>query len=278
MHHDTHDEARIVTDNRFSVVPHWVIFSNISDGALRLYSVLQTYADNKTGRAFPSRATLANDMHKSVRSVDGYLKELEAVGAMKVTRRRKAGTKICYSNLYTVVTANPVTVELPETVEVTETPVQLAARGGAVDCAENYTHSTTPTQTSARSSSMSSLEHLTRPTSKEVGPSHTLASQIGIDEDVARTLVDEVFAIYNAFPDHVTYVTEDTWDTWQEVAENIGEATGEDAVGDMIFNKDWDERLGALVAKHRDTEGVRYGISRWLAQLVLYVRAYPFAA
>ena len=278
MHHDTQDEARIITDNRFSVVPHWVIFSGISDGALRLYSVLQAYADSRTGRAFPSRTTLANDMHKSVRSIDGYLKELTAVGAMKVTRRRKAGTKICYSNLYTVVTANPAVSEVPDTIEIAETPAQSAARGSAVDCAENYTHLTTPTQTSTRPSEMGSREHLTRPTSKEVAPPHDLPSQIGITPSQAQTLVDEAFAIYNTFPNHITYVTDDTWDAWQDLVDSIEEATGEDVIGDMCFNKDWDERLGVIVAKHRDTEGVRYGIARWVAQIVLYVRAYPFAA
>mgnify|MGYP001945807835 CR=1 FL=1 len=61
------NNTAITADNRFAIIPHWVIYSNISDAALRLYAVMAKYADNATGKAWPSRGTLAKDIRKSER-------------------------------------------------------------------------------------------------------------------------------------------------------------------------------------------------------------------
>lgn len=104
---DMNDSIAVRRDNHFSQIPHWVTEAHISDGAFRLYAVLFKYSDNTARTAYPSRATLANKLRKSTKSVDNYVKELVAVGALKVHRRKRKGTKENYTNLYTVITVNP---------------------------------------------------------------------------------------------------------------------------------------------------------------------------
>ena len=41
------------TEIRFSIIPEWITYSQVSDKAVRLYSVLARYADNHTHEAFP---------------------------------------------------------------------------------------------------------------------------------------------------------------------------------------------------------------------------------
>lgn len=132
--------ARLGADNRFSIIPHWVIFSGISSGAIHLYAVLAKYADNDTGQAFPARSRLASDLGKSVDTIDRAAKELVQVGALRVTQRKRKGSKENYSNLYTLITANPNPTQVPDVIEVAAT-VRL---GGRVDAAENKTHSPIP--------------------------------------------------------------------------------------------------------------------------------------
>lgn len=137
---------RIILDNRFSQIPHWVTFSDISDGALRLYLVLFKYASSDTATAYPSRRTLARDLRKSVKSVDNYTKELRDIGALKVIKRKRKGSKANYTNLYCLITANPNAPDLPDVVEVDKgakpvTPgvAKHTAPGGETCYAQNYT-------------------------------------------------------------------------------------------------------------------------------------------
>ncbi|MGO2633627.1 MAG: helix-turn-helix domain-containing protein, partial [Galactobacter sp.] len=107
-----------ITDNRFAVIPHWIVFSGISDGAFRLYAILRKYADSDTLEAFPARSTLARDLGKSADSVDRHAKELVGIGALKITRRKRKGTNQNYTNLYTLISANPNAPEVPDVLEV----------------------------------------------------------------------------------------------------------------------------------------------------------------
>ena len=84
----------------FSIVPEWVIVSTLSHGAVRLYALLARYADYNTGRAFPSRSTLATRLGTSSDTVDRFVKELLVIGAIHVERRLDGNTY--QSNLYTV--------------------------------------------------------------------------------------------------------------------------------------------------------------------------------
>lgn len=59
---------------------------SLSNGAVRLYSLLQTYAW-QDGVCFPGQQRLADDMGKSVATVKRYLSELVACGLIVRTRR-----------------------------------------------------------------------------------------------------------------------------------------------------------------------------------------------
>jgi hypothetical protein len=71
----------------FVITPEWVLDADISDKAVRLYGVLRSYADHRTGVAFPSRRTLAARLHVAdPKAVDRAMAELEAIGAVVVER------------------------------------------------------------------------------------------------------------------------------------------------------------------------------------------------
>lgn len=88
------------TDLRFSIVPEWVLDADISDRAIRVYSILARYADNETLQAFPSRETLAQRCHCHWRSIDRAIDELVALGA--VTKAHRKNGDSYQSNLYTL--------------------------------------------------------------------------------------------------------------------------------------------------------------------------------
>jgi len=93
---------KLGADNRFAIIPEWVIALDISHTAFRLYAVLARYADNITHQAFPARATLAQRLQCSEKTVDRAVEDLVAHGAIqKQSRGRYA------SALYTVMTAAP---------------------------------------------------------------------------------------------------------------------------------------------------------------------------
>jgi hypothetical protein len=93
-------QDNINTDLRFSIIPEWVIYADISDRAIRLYSILARYADNETLQAFPSRETLAKRAHCHIKSVDRAIQELIDIGAVLKSHRRNGDSY--QSNLYTL--------------------------------------------------------------------------------------------------------------------------------------------------------------------------------
>lgn len=242
----------IITDNRFAIIPHWIIFSSISDGALRLYAVLTKYADNESRQAFPSRATLAKDIKKSPDSVDRYIKELEALGALKVQRRKKGGSKENYANLYTLITSNPQGVAAE---------VRLP---GGMDAAENYTHLTTPNFPNATDSRIH--EDIARPA--PYGAEHSLHAQLGITEEQKNRLLDHLEVIYarKSFDG-----MDEIWDVFVAAMEEWVGVYVEDA----LSNKRWAESIPEKVTQAL-TEGksVRYALGRWLGGLTAWCRLY----
>lgn len=93
----------------YAQIPRWILRAGdkLSHGAVRLYGVIMTYADNSTRAAFPSREKLAEDMGVKVRSISTYIKELEDFGALEVTRRRNKKTGNFYANHYVLVFTEP---------------------------------------------------------------------------------------------------------------------------------------------------------------------------
>jgi hypothetical protein len=92
-------------DNYFSIIPEWVLDAPISATTVRLYCVLQRYA-NSHGVCFPSRSTLARRCQVSIKTVDRCVDELEGIGALTVEKKR-ADKGDWANNVYTVITSDP---------------------------------------------------------------------------------------------------------------------------------------------------------------------------
>ncbi|BEP13968.1 hypothetical protein acdb102_22790 [Acidothermaceae bacterium B102] len=90
--------AGLVVEDRFAIVPEWLLDADISDAAIRLYAVLLRYGQT-SGARMPGRATLARRLHKkSTDSVDRAMHELEQIGAVHVEHRYAGGQRL--TNLY----------------------------------------------------------------------------------------------------------------------------------------------------------------------------------
>jgi hypothetical protein len=98
----------IQADIRFSIVPEWLVFSGVSDRALRLYAILARYADNDSFQAFPSRGLLAKRCNCSLKSVDRAVEELIEFGA--IVKKRRIKDNHYQSSLYTIKRSGPVDV------------------------------------------------------------------------------------------------------------------------------------------------------------------------
>lgn len=70
----------------FAIIPEWVLHADISSNAVRLYGVLNRFA-NSRGHAWPSRKTIADIMRVSVATVDRAKEELVEIGALTVEPR-----------------------------------------------------------------------------------------------------------------------------------------------------------------------------------------------
>ena len=95
----------------FAIIPEWIIHADISSNAVRLYAVLNRFA-NSQGRAWPSRKTLADLMRTSTATVDRAKDELVSIAALTIEHRTgPAGDPS--SNLYILHTSSPVTKGTP---------------------------------------------------------------------------------------------------------------------------------------------------------------------
>jgi biotin operon repressor len=93
---------KLSSENKFAIMPEWVIELNISHTAFRLYAVLARYADNVTHQAFPSLDTLANRLGCGEKTVRRAIEDLVEHGAIKKHSRGRY-----QSSLYTVMTTPP---------------------------------------------------------------------------------------------------------------------------------------------------------------------------
>ena len=100
-------KKQVSADNYFAIVPEWVIYSDISANAIRLYCVLARHSDKDTGDCFPSRNTLMDLSRQSKATLSASTKELVKIGAVIVTRRYGEDGKDYLSNLYKIITQNP---------------------------------------------------------------------------------------------------------------------------------------------------------------------------
>ena len=92
-------DDKIRSDLAFSLIPEWLLDSQVSDKAIRLYCLLHRYADNQTHECFPSIKTLARRAHCTARTVQRALDELVELGAVKKKPRHSVSGGVT-SNLY----------------------------------------------------------------------------------------------------------------------------------------------------------------------------------
>lgn len=98
-------DAQLVVEERFAIVPEWLLDADVGDGAVRLYAVLLRYG-NSSGARMPGRATLARRLRKkSTDTVDRAMRELVAVGAVRVEHRYAGRPRL--TNRYHVQTSRP---------------------------------------------------------------------------------------------------------------------------------------------------------------------------
>ncbi len=91
--------ADVLSLKGFTQVPNVVLKSNaISPGAKLAYTMLLSYAWHNDF-CFPGQDRLANDMGVSRQSANSYIKELEAKGFIKVTRRGQGKPNLYEVNL-----------------------------------------------------------------------------------------------------------------------------------------------------------------------------------
>lgn len=80
----------------FTPLSNDIINMKMSDGAFRLYCLLESYCFGEKRECYPSQKTLAEKLRKSVRTIQRYITELVELGLIKVRRRGST------SNLYEV--------------------------------------------------------------------------------------------------------------------------------------------------------------------------------
>jgi len=93
--------SEVRTDLPFAIVPVWLMETNLSNSALRVYIALARRANNDTGETWPGRGTIAREAHLSIKSVDRGITELCELGALTKHHRLNENGEHT-SNLYVV--------------------------------------------------------------------------------------------------------------------------------------------------------------------------------
>lgn len=240
---------------KFVMIPKWIMLSDLSSGAIRLYGALMSYANNETLQAFPTRKTLANDMHmKQAKSIDPYIDELKRFGALKVEKRlRKDGGHM--SSLYTLVFDDP-------SIDVKGVAPENGQGRGSEG---TLTTLTEPTPTSSIAIDSRIDAHPLSPSPS--GDGHTLSEQLGINEQVKSYLIDIVLAIYSS--GERFWSDDNHWVTLEAAFEEYLDLEA----GDAIANRGWDARLEKIMRDNLHV-GERYAASVYLGMLHNYVRSH----
>jgi hypothetical protein len=99
--------VRIGRDVRFSTVPEWLVYADVSAYAVRVWAVLDRKADSETGQCEISVAEVARRGRCSVNTAKKAIAELEQAGALEVERGRVTASGDPDSNAYTLITSDP---------------------------------------------------------------------------------------------------------------------------------------------------------------------------
>ena len=150
--------APLEVEDRFAIVPEWLLDADVSDAAVRLYAVLLRFGQS-SGARMPARSTLAVRMRKrSTDTIDRAMRELVELGAVVVQHRFDGGQRL--TNKYLVRTSRPRRdAESGGSRKNAATPTDAATRsepgrGGRISAArvaanlrhnpESFTQSSTP--------------------------------------------------------------------------------------------------------------------------------------
>lgn len=95
------DNNEVDADLKFSIIPEWLLDSDVSHKAIRVYAIIARYADSNTLTAWPARQTIATRANCTVKSVDRAVSELVEIGALskEIRRDEKGGN---HTSLYTL--------------------------------------------------------------------------------------------------------------------------------------------------------------------------------
>jgi DNA-binding transcriptional regulator YhcF (GntR family) len=126
---------KLSNENKFAILPEWVIELNVSHTAFRLYAVLARYADNITHQAFPSLETLAERLQCSEKTVRRAIDDLVEHGAITKHNRGRYN-----SNLYTIMTTRPEGTKMSQ--EETEMSLEGTKMSQRVDTDDQVTITT----------------------------------------------------------------------------------------------------------------------------------------
>ena len=131
---------KITRKDAYQLCPEWVLLADISAQAVRLYLVLSKASDNETKTNYWGRKRIAEAMRlKSPRSVDRYLGELAAIGALKIRAQFKDDRQT--TNEYQVVTVDPSQYSARGVADL-DTPelAESCAPEVAENCSQSYNH------------------------------------------------------------------------------------------------------------------------------------------
>src|SRR5690625_3117237 len=211
----------------YAQIPKWILRAGdkLSHGAVRLYGVIMSYADNTTRTAFPGQEKLAQDLGVSVRSIFTYMKDLEKYGALIVERRRNKRTGNYYANNYALVFTNPSEVEFRRPSET----------GDRITRPTSLTRST---------------DHVTSKTSFDREETHfTSETSFGSHDDdhlpkeTYKFLRDKLQRVGLSIEQSGDFYHEDTQDLWEDFELSLEEATEhlpyEWAISDLTQNGKW---------------------------------------
>lgn len=98
---------RVGRDVRFSTVPEWLIYADVSAYAVRVWAVIDRKADTDTGYAEVPLATIARLARCSVNTVKKAIAELEDIEALEVERGRLTTEGDPDSNAYMLLSSDP---------------------------------------------------------------------------------------------------------------------------------------------------------------------------
>jgi hypothetical protein len=138
--------SRLRIEEKFAVIPEWILYADISAQALRIYGVMARHADKGTGKAFPSHRIIAERGHCSIRTVQRALVELAELGAIEITERNEPGGQ--RSNEYFIRVSRPLDISDQGVLTYVQGPLDTAGQ-------HNESHSEretplSPTETSPR--------------------------------------------------------------------------------------------------------------------------------